>query len=82
MGKRIMARVADETAEKIAYWAKRMGISQSQLASICIQAGIGSIIRAISPEDAFTPQQLALIIKAAEEQGVNFKGVGDEKTTV
>lgn len=79
MPRRVVARVADETADKIAYWADRMGVSQSQLASICIQAGLGSVIRAISPEEAFTPEQLAKIIKAAEKEGIKFEGSSDEK---
>lgn len=82
MSKRVTARVSDETAEKARTWADRLGISQSQFLSMAIQAGIGSIIRAVSPEEAMRPEQWAAIVRAAQDQGVIFQGGEDEKKTL
>ena len=72
MTKRMMARVPDDVAEKIVRWSERLGVTQSQLMGMAIQAGIDSIIRAVDPSEAFTPQQIAAILKAAQDDGVQF----------
>lgn len=71
MAKRVMARIPDEVAEKIVSWSSRLGITQSQLMGMAIQAGLDNIIRAISPAESITPELLAKIAKAIELEGGN-----------
>lgn len=66
---RIYTRVTPELYEKFENWAARLGLTKSQFANICIQAGMGALVRAISPEEAFSPKALLEIIKEAEKQG-------------
>jgi antitoxin component of RelBE/YafQ-DinJ toxin-antitoxin module len=75
MAKRVTARIPDEVDEKVKVWSLKLGVTQSQLMGMAIQAGIDSIIRAVSPVDAMSPSQWAAIIKAMEAQGVTFEGV-------
>lgn len=69
MAKRIQARVSDDMYEKLLSWADRLGVNVSQLSGMAIQAGLDSIIRAVSPADSLSPDQWAKIIKAVEIQG-------------
>lgn len=63
---RFTIRITRELNEKLSIWSKRLGVNKSQLANMSIQAGLGQIIRAISPEDALTPEQWAAIIKRVQ----------------
>jgi hypothetical protein len=65
--------VTREFDDRFTSWAKRLGLTKSQFGNMCIQAGMSAIIRAVSPEDAFTPDQLVAIIKAAEKQGLQLE---------
>lgn len=67
---KLYIKVSPEFYEKFVSWADRLGLTRSQFGNMCLQAGIGSLIRAISPEEAFTPEQLIKIIQAGEKQGV------------
>lgn len=70
MAKRVMARVPDDVAEKIEKWSERLGVSQSQLMGMAIQAGLDSIIRAVSPADSLTSDQWATLFKAFVAQDI------------
>jgi hypothetical protein len=39
---------------------------------MCLQAGLGSLVRAVAPEESFSPEQLIKIIQAAENQKVQL----------
>jgi predicted DNA-binding protein len=56
-------RATPEFNEKLNFWAKKIGISKGALVQMCISAGLGNIIRAISPEDAVTPEFMAKIVQ-------------------
>lgn len=75
MTKRVMARVPDEVGEKISVWSKRLGLNQSQLTGMAIQAGLDSIIRAVSPVESMSPTQWAAIMEAMEKRGFSLEGV-------
>lgn len=79
MAKRVTARIPDEVDEKVKVWSEKLGVTQSQLMGMAIQAGIDSIIRAISPADALTPVQWAAIVKAVEEQNLPKEKPGEEQ---
>lgn len=75
MAHRIATRVSDELGAELADWAKKLGVTQSQLAGMAIHAGWGSILRAIAPEYAISPDKLADIIKAMHDKGYDLEGV-------
>jgi len=70
---KLYIRVTPEFYEKFREWAARLGLTLNQFGNICVQAGIGNVIRAVSPEDAFTPELIASIVRAAESQGIDDK---------
>ena len=70
--KRIGSRVPADVKEKIDEWAYKLGLSKSQFINICVQAGLYSVIRTIKPEDAVSPEYMALIVQAMEAQGVEI----------
>lgn len=69
MAKRVTVRIPDEMAEKVAHWADRLGVTQSQLMGMSMQAGMDNIIRAVAPAESITPELLAKIAKAIELEG-------------
>jgi hypothetical protein len=69
---KLYIRVTPEFYAKFKGWAERLGLNMNQFGNMCIQAGIGSIIRAVSPEDAFTPEQIVAIMKAADRKGIDL----------
>lgn len=80
---RIWSNVTPELYEELSKWATRLGLTKAQLVNICVQAGLGSVIRAIAPEESIPPVILAEIIKSLEEKGVPIDGlkeIQDEKT--
>lgn len=71
---RFTLRITKELNEKLTGWSNRLGISKAQLANMAIQAGLGSIIRAVAPEESMSADKWAEIIKAAQEKGVQIEG--------
>lgn len=61
MAKRINVRVSDDVALLVAKWAKELGVTQSQLGGMAIQAGLGAILRAVKPEEAIPAETWAKI---------------------
>lgn len=80
MTKRITARVPDDVNEKLDIWYVKLGLTKSQLAGIAVQAGLDSVLRAISPVDSLSELQLARILRVAEAAGVGLKGVDNESS--
>lgn len=72
--KRVWGTVTDETMNKINVWSDRLGLHKSQFVNMCIQAGIGSIIRAVAPEEALSPDQWSEIIKRVNAEGKENEG--------
>lgn len=64
--------VTFEFDERFSSWAKRLGITKSQFGNMCLQAGMNSLIRAVAPEEAFTPEMLVKIIQEASKQNVQL----------
>lgn len=77
MAHRIQTRVSDELGADLADWAKKLGITQSQLAGMAIHAGFGSILRAIAPEYSISPDKMADIIKAMQDKGYDMEKIPD-----
>ena len=75
MIKRVQTRLSDETYAKLELWAKKLGVSMSQLSGMAVQAGLDNIIRSVSPVDAMTPDQWAAIFRAMEIQGITMEGI-------
>lgn len=73
--------VTPEFYEKFRFWAKRLGLTLNNLGGMCLQAGIGSVIRAVAPEEALTPDQFAAIMEAAEGRGLFVTGKGRKDAT-
>lgn len=72
MAKRVQARLPDDVYEKLFTWAERLGVNASQLSGMAIQAGLDSIIRAVSPMDSLKPDQWAAIVAAMQAQGIDL----------
>lgn len=76
---RIWGYVNPELNEKLETWAVRLGLSKAQLINISIQAGLSAVTKAISPEEAISPDILAKIMLEAQKLGVEFKEPENEK---
>lgn len=80
MAVRLTTRVPDDVNEKINFWCKRLSVSKTQFTGICIQAGIESVVRGISPVDSLTDEQLARVLKVGAAAGVVFN-VGEDEAS-
>lgn len=69
---RISVAITPEFDEKFTVWAKRLGVSKSQFGNMCMQAGLNSLVRAVSPEEAFAPEMIVKIMEAAQKQKVQL----------
>ncbi len=70
---RIWGSVTPETGEKLEFWYKKLGIPKTALVALCVQAGLNYVIRAIEPEQAFTPEQWAKIVREVTKTEENDK---------
>lgn len=68
MAKRVNVRITEEVDEKVKVWSNKLGISQSQLMGMAIQAGLDTIIRAVAPAETFSAGQWAEIVAAYEKK--------------
>lgn len=66
MAKRLNVRVSDELGVLIEKYASEFGVTQSQFSGMCIQAGLGSILRAVKPEEAISVEKWAQIVQEVE----------------
>ena len=70
----ILVRLSPETYSEFEKWRKKLGQDKSGFAGLCIQAGIKSVVRGVSPEDAMDPKTMANVISLiAKAQGVSLK---------
>jgi len=67
MAMRFSVRVSDDLGEQIKRYSKEWALTQSQLAGMAIQAGLGSILRAVKPEESIDIETWAKIIKEVEK---------------
>lgn len=67
MAKRLSVRVSDELGVNIEKYANEFGVTQSQFSGMCIQAGLGAILRAVKPEEAITVEKWALIVQEIDK---------------
>lgn len=63
-GKKLYVYVSEETGKRFTELARRYGLTLSQLGNLCIMSGMNSFLRSVSPEEAFTSEKLAEIIRA------------------
>ncbi len=58
----IYVRTTPEFLAEFEVWAARLGLSKSQLGSLCLRAGLNHIVQAVSPLDALRPGQLRQLL--------------------
>jgi len=61
---RVAGRVPIEVNDKLDIWYRKLGITKSALITLCIHAGLNSVIRAVSPEESISTEKLAELMKA------------------
>ena len=66
MAKRLSVRVSDEVGGLIEKYSAEFGVTQSQFSGMCIQAGLGSILRAVKPEEAIPVEKWAQIVQEVD----------------
>ena len=71
--KRLNLYIPIDVDQNLERWAEKFDLSKTVLINLSIRAGLDAIIRAISPQDALSPEQWADIIAAAMEKGVDFE---------
>lgn len=69
-GKKLYITVSVDTYRKFADLAKRYRLTLSQYGNICILSGMDAFLRAMSPYEAFSPEQMAELVMALEKKGV------------
>lgn len=69
--KRVQIRVPEEQWTKLKFWSNKFGITMSQLGGMAVQGGLDAIIRAISPMDSLTSQQLADLVEVMNRKQEN-----------
>jgi hypothetical protein len=72
MPKRISATVSEDFYEKFTEYAHRLGLNYSQFGGLCLQAGMGALVRAVFPQETLTDKNFADILKAGQELGFEF----------
>lgn len=68
---RIQVKVSKEFYDKFDEYCKRFRMTKSQFGNMCLQAGYNAIVRAVAPEELFTPEQLVKLAMAIEKEGVS-----------
>ena len=71
--RKLYVAVTNEFDDRFMAWAKRLGLTKSQLGNICVQAGLNAVIRAVSPEEAFSSEQIVDILETAKDRGLNLE---------
>ncbi len=66
MAKRFTVTVSDEMFAKISKYSLEFATTKTQFAGMCIQAGLGAILRAVKPEESIDTETWAKIITAVE----------------
>lgn len=72
--KRIYARLPEDFYKDFERYAVRFGLSVSQFAGMCIQAGYMSVVRSVAPEEVMTDSQLKRIVEAIYQVKEKEKG--------
>ena len=63
---RVYVSVSPEMAKTIENLSSRLGVPKTQLTSLAIQAGVGTLIRSFFPEEAMTVDKIAEIVNAMQ----------------
>jgi hypothetical protein len=69
---RFTVSITPEFDADFSSWAVRLGVSKSQFANMCIQAGLNALVRAVAPNEAFSPSQMVQLMKEAKKQGLDL----------
>jgi len=72
---RISGNVPDEMNTEIESFARKFGMRKTSFISFLIILGLQAFKRTYAPESLLSPAQLVDIIKAAEEKGIDVKGL-------
>ena len=67
--KRLYIVITEEFDVKLTEWSKRLAVSKTQLAAMAAQAGLDNIVRSVSPQETFSPQQWAAIFAEMVKTG-------------
>lgn len=78
---RITSRIPVDVDEKMKLWCERLGVTKAQFSGMCIQAGIDSVIRGISPIDSLTDDQLKRVLRLGADASVKFLEIEGENET-
>lgn len=78
MAKRLNVRISDELGLLIEKWSKELGVTQSQLGGMAIQAGIGALLRAVKPEEAVPAETWAKIVHEMQKLDGNLEEKPDK----
>lgn len=71
---RLNIRVSKEFSDTLDMWSDRLGVTKSQFSSMCLQAGIKSVVRAFEPESALTPEVVKMVMEALRDEPVSKVG--------
>jgi hypothetical protein len=66
---RVWARVTPNINAELDKWSEELGVSKTNLISICIVAGLKGVIRMTAPEKSLTPEDWMNIFKAGQVVG-------------
>jgi len=69
--KRVQIRLPEEQWEKLKYWAHQFGMTMAQLGGMATQGGLDAIIRAVSPMDSLTSEQMADLVEVINRKQEN-----------
>ena len=78
MAKRLNVRVSDELGLLIEKWSKELGVTQSQLGGMAIQAGIGALLRAVKPVESVPAEIMAKIVHEVQKLEGNLEDKPDK----
>lgn len=68
--KRVAGRVTPEVDLQIDEWATKLGMTKTSFISLCIRAGLTTVIRTIQPESLLTEADWQKILLAGQNAGV------------
>lgn len=66
---RLWVGVSPQFNAELDHWSMTLGTTKSMLINVCAQAGLKAIIRAIAPEQVFSPDEMASLAVAMEKKG-------------
>lgn len=79
MKKRINLELPQDLGDKLDIWSVKWDMPKTSLINLSIRAGLDAIIRTMSPQDAYTPEQMADIVQALKLRGIDISETDKDK---